>query len=459
MKKLLAISLSILCLASCAPKEKQQDSNSTATSSADTFPEKAKDMNIYEVNIRQHTPEGTLNAFAEHLPRLQKMGVDILWLMPIQPIGEKNRKGPLGSYYSIKDYTNVNPNFGTLDDFKNLVKEAHDLGMYIILDWVPNHTSFDNAWLETNPEYYMTREEVNRVAAYLDTDTSYYKDSENGLVHEADWSDIALLNLYNKDTRDAMIDAMKFWVTEADIDGFRVDHAGHEIPLYFWGELRNELDPIKNLFWLAEWDEPRMHLYFDMTYDWTLLHMTEAIAKGEETADHIEKHIKNDLALYGQRAYRMNFITNHDENSWAGTINERYGDGGEAFAVFSFTAYGMPLLYGGQEAGLDKRLAFFDKDSIDWSDIKYEAFYTKLIKLKKDNKALFNGEYGAMPEFLEDNNENVLSFVRAKDGNEVIVLINMSKESQNVTFSDARLNGTHTDYFTSEEVAINTGEA
>jgi glycosidase len=414
------------------------------------FPEKAKDMTIYEVNIRQHTPEGTFKAFQEHLPRLKELGADILWIMPIQPIGEKNRKETLGSYYSIRDYKAVNPEFGTLDDFKALVNEAHKQGFLVILDWVPNHTAWDHSWIETNPEYYMSDSAARVVGKRLGVGADYYQQSGTGnLVYEADWSDIALLNLYNDDTRRAMIDAMRFWIEDTDIDGFRADHAGHEIPLFFWEEATDELNKLKDLFWLAEWDEPRMHLTFHASYDWKLMHLTEAVAKGEKNADNLHEHIYHDRARYGQKAFRLNMITNHDENAWAGTINERYGKGADAMAVFSFTAYGTPMIYSGQEAGLDKRLRFFEKDTISWEDKNNKfPFYQKLNDLKANNAALWNGEYGAMPEKLEDGNQEVFSFIRSKENNTVIGIINMSDKNQKVNFKDSKITGTYIEYFT-----------
>lgn len=454
MKKLFYTALIGVIITSCSTAGGDQKANETVDLT--TFPEKARDMTIYEVNIRQHTPEGTFKAFQEHLPKIKALGADILWIMPIQPIGEKERKGSLGSYYSIKDYKTTNPEFGTMDDFKALVDEAHELGFYVILDWVPNHTAWDHPWVKSNPEFYMTDSAARVVGKRLEVGENYYQKSGTGnLVYEADWSDIALLNLYNEDTRKAMIDAMEFWITEVEIDGFRADHAGHEIPFFFWEEAAAKLNPLRDLFWLAEWDQPRMHLIFDATYDWELLHLTEAVAKGEKNADDLHEHIRKDLALYGQKPFRLNMITNHDENAWAGTINERYGDGGKAFAVFSFTAYGTPMIYSGQEAGMDKRLKFFEKDTISWEDPNgLRAFYEKLNQLKAENQALYNGAYGAMPEKLEDQNPEVFSFRRSKDGNTVIGIVNLSDKAQKVSLNDHLQKESYTDTFSSKSYNV-----
>lgn len=420
------------------PDTTQNDSPPTAASSV-AFPEKMADGTIYEVNIRQHTPEGTINAFAEDLPRLQKMGIKMLWLMPVQPIGEKERKGTLGSYYSIKDYQSVNPEFGSLEDFKNLVDQAHEMGMYVILDWVPNHTAWDNPWITTHPEYYA-------------------KNEAGEIIYEADWTDIALLDHTNPATRAAMIDAMKYWITETDIDGFRCDHAGHEIPLYFWEEATAELDRLKDIFWLAEWDGARMHLEFDATYAWELLHLTEAVAKGEHSADDLAEWINKDLQEYGQKPFRLTMITNHDENSWAGTINERYGASQKAFATFIFTAYGVPMLYSGQEAGLDKRLEFFEKDSINWSDPnELQPFYTKLVQLKRNNPAIWGGEYGGMPMRI-NTDPDVYAFKRTKEDNTVIGIMNFSDQIREMNLTDAGVAGTYSDEFSGESFTLSPGQ-
>lgn len=413
-------------------------------------------MTIYEVNIRQHTPEGTFKAFQNDLGRLKELGIGMLWIMPIQPIGEKNRKGSLGSYYSIRDYKAVNPEFGTLDDFKNLVNKAHELGFQVILDWVPNHTSWDNNWITAHPEYYMTDSAARWVGNVLKVDSDYYKKSGTGnLVYEADWDDIALLNLYNPGARSAMIDAMKFWITEANIDGFRTDHAGHEIPLFFWEEATQALNPMKDLFWLAEWDEPRMHITFHATYEWELLHLTEDVANGKKTADDLHAHILKDLSRFGHHAFRLNMINNHDENAWAGTVKERYGKGEKAMAVFSYIAYGVPVMYSGQEVGLEKRLRFFEKDTIPMDDPeKLFPFYKSLNKLKADNPALWSGDFSAMPIKIEDGNQFVFSTKRKQGNNAIIGIINMSDKEQSVRFNSQEVAGNYLDAFTGEPFQI-----
>ncbi|WP_425392111.1 alpha-amylase family glycosyl hydrolase [Ekhidna sp.] len=415
MKIITNLTFLLLLIGSCSqPKSKEKQAEATKG-----FPEQAKDMVIYEVNVRQYTPEGTFNAFAAHLPRLEELGVDILWIMPIQPIGEKHRKGGLGSYYSIQDYTAVNPEFGTMEDFKKIVDEAHERGMLVILDWVANHTAFDHAWTE--------------IEGYHNTDSLGNVTWPEG----TDWTDVADLNYENMDMQDDMIGALRFWVKEADIDGYRCDVAGF-VPMEFWNRAKDSLDVDKDLFMLAEWDEPKMHEdAFHMTYGWGLHHYMNEVAKGEKNADSLVLFIKKDLERYPSNAIRMNFTTNHDENSWNGTVFERFGDGHKAFAVFAFTVQGMPLIYSGQEAGLDERLAFFEKDTIEWDDMKYQDFYASLIDLKKSNPALYNGEYGGQPEFVDVGNPMVIAYTREKEGNRVDVIINLSDDVQSVAIPES----------------------
>lgn len=377
-------------------------------------PDWSKNANIYEVNVRQYTKEGTFNAFATHLPRLREMGVDILWFMPIHPISEKNRKGSLGSYYAVKDYKAVNPDFGTDEDFRNIVQSAHALGMKVILDWVPNHTGFDNIWIEEHPEWY-TKDENGAVTHPIGTD----------------WTDVADLNYDNQKMREAMTDAMEYWVTEFDIDGYRCDVAG-EVPNDFWTENNKKLFSKKHVFMLAEWDDPSLHESgFHMTYGWGVHHKFNQIAKGEVSVKELEDFLKQDTQKYGQEAYRMYFITNHDENSWNGTIEERMGDAADMLAVFAFTVNGMPLIYSGQEAGLDWRLKFFEKDEINWDTIPKQGFYQTLLELKHNNEALWNGSHGAaFQRIATDNDSSIFCYLRKKGESLLLVAVNMSAKDQ-----------------------------
>ncbi|MBQ0933830.1 alpha-amylase family glycosyl hydrolase [Ideonella paludis] len=380
-----------------------------------------RQANIYEVNIRQYTPEGTLGAFQAHLPRLQKMGVDILWLMPIQPIGRQERKGSLGSYYSIADYTAVNPEFGGLADVKALVQDAHARGMKVILDWVANHTAWDHPWTSQHKDWYKlnAQGEIFPVTFNEGTPQVEY------------WSDVVALNYDSAALREAMIGEMAFWVRECDLDGFRCDVAGL-VPTAFWNEARRRLDAIKPMFMLAEWSEPELHEQaFDMSYGWDLQDVFKAIGSGKAGADALRAWVRQPTAKpFPAHAYRMRFTSNHDINSWHGTDAELYGPAYGAFAVLSFTLPGMPLIYGGQEGQLDRRLAFFEKDTITWAGFPRQAFYSELIALKKAHPALANGQYGAPVSLLDAGNPQVFAFKRQQNADWVQVVVNVSATPQ-----------------------------
>lgn len=428
----------IILAGGCETVKKEVKANQEAA--IRTFPERAKSMNIYEVNIRQYTPEGTIAAFSEHLPRLQEMGVDILWVMPVQPISLKNRKGSLGSYYSIQDYTAVNEDYGTLDDFKALVSDAHEMDMIVILDWVANHTGFDHKWTQ--------------IKGYHNTDSLGNVTWPAG----TDWTDVADLNYDNAEMRQAMISEMKWWIIEANIDGFRCDVAG-EVPEDFWEEAIDSLKATKDIFMLAEWDEPKMHdAGFHMTYGWGPHHWMNSAAKKEIDIDSLESLIMSDVSRYKSNDFRMMFTTNHDENSWNGTIFERFGEGHQAWAAWAFTVRGMPLIYSGQEAGLDKRLKFFEKDTIDWSTIPFQDFYAQLLDLKHNNPALYNGTFGGDLTFINDKNNQVSTFVRKKGERAIISIINLSNSRQNIEINVPGVDAELRDWMSGEKIKIKTGE-
>ena len=396
-----------------------------------SFPDWAKNANIYEVNVRQYTPEGTFAAFQQHLPRLKEMGVDILWLMPINPIGEKNRKGSLGSYYAVKDYTAINPEFGTEEDFKKLVTEAHKLGMKVIIDWVANHTGWDNEWITSNPEWY-TQDSVGNIIIPKGTD----------------WEDTADLNYDNPELRKAMIDAMSYWVKNADIDGFRCDVAGM-IPLSFWLHARKTLDEVKpNLFFLAEDGEPIIHRAFDMTYNWELKDIINDIVKGKKNVSDIVKHLDNEAVRFTPEDIRMNFITNHDENTWSGDEYERLKsqETVDAFTVLTYMIPGMPLTYTGQEEPLKKRLRFFDKDTVGFKNFARQDFIKKLNKLRKNNQSIWSKDYKTSFKLLKNSvPADVLTFVRYDGNNQIITVFNLSGKEQTLKITD-NLEGIYENY-------------
>jgi glycosidase len=379
---------------------------------------------LYQINVRQYSQAGTLAAVRADLPRLKQLGVDILWFMPWQPIGRLHRKGSLGSYYSISDYTAVNPEFGTLSDAKALVAEAHRLGFKVILDWVANHTAWDHPWATAHKDWYKlnARGEVYAVTF------------NEGLPSEEHWDDVVALNYGSAGLRDAMIDAMKFWVREVDLDGFRCDVASL-VPTDFWVRARRELDALKPMFLLAESDAAELHTStaFDMTYDWSLADQVfKKIGKGEAGAPLLKQWLarqQSPTTGYPAHAYRMRFTSNHDFNSWHGTDAELYGDAYPALAVLSFTLPGMPLIYNGQESRLTQRLAFFEKDAIDWKRHELADFYAGLVALKHQHPALAAGQYGA-PLTLLDSRPDVVAFERRLGSDRVRVAVNLSAREQ-----------------------------
>ncbi len=395
-------------------------------------PEWSKNGVIYEVNLRQYSEAGTFKEFQKHLPRIKSLGVDIIWLMPIHPIGEVNRKGTLGSYYSVKDYLDVNPEHGTKEDFKDLVKQIHALGMYVIIDWVANHTAWDNELTKTNPDFYT-------------------KDSTgNFLPPVADWHDVIDLNYENKELWSYMTNALKYWVDEFNIDGYRCDVAGM-VPTEFWTFAVPKIEETKQVFMLAEENKPELHSAFNMTYAWDFHHLMNDIAKGKKNAADVIKYFKDDNEKYPSDAYRMIFTSNHDENSWNGTVFERMNDAAETMLVLSTVVEGMPLVYSGQEAGMDQRLDFFEKDVINWKDHKFSNLYKSLFKLKNDNKALWNGNFGARMEFIENSDsENVLTFIREKEQDKLFAIFNLSDKSTKINLNDEKIMGSYINLFTKQ---------
>lgn len=373
-------------------------------------PDWSKNATIYEVNVRQHTPEGTFKAFEADIPRLKEMGVDILWLMPIHPIGEVNRKGSLGSYYAVQDYKGVNSEFGDMADFQHLVSTAHSYGMKVIIDWVANHTAFDNHWTTEHMDYYLL-DSLGKIQPPLGTD----------------WTDVAQLDWENKELWSAMTDALEFWVEEADIDGYRCDVA-EKVPTAYWNEARAALDSIKPVFMLAEAELPELHeAAFDMSYSWEFIHLMNQVAAGKEPLEVFHTYMLKEDTNFVASAYRMMFTTNHDENSWNGTVFERYGDAHKAYATLAFTINGMPLVYSGQEAGNTKRLKFFEKDTIEWGNYPLQDFYSKLLKVNQEEEALWNGHHGGKYSRLTNSEDDrVFSFERKKNGSHIITMVNLS---------------------------------
>jgi glycosidase len=376
---------------------------------------------LYEANIRQYSVEGSFNAFAEDLPKLKKMGVKIIWLMPINPISTTKSKGPLGSYYAVSNYTKVNPEFGTLKDFKSLVNKAHQLGMYVILDWVPGHTGWDHVWIKENSDYYLK----NRKGEIIDP-----IDFRTG--KSFGWTDVADLNYKNMQMREALRKAMVYWVEETNIDGYRIDQA-YAVPEEFYNKTFAILKRIKPLFLLAETDiyHPGgldLVKKFDASYDWPGHHLSKKVAQGQKNALNYSRHIERTIKRYGPENIVVNFVSNHDENSWNGTIEESYGKAAYAFMALNYTIPGMPLVYSGQEYDLNKRLHFFEKDSFPKVSGKTMEFLQQLGALKNNHKALTSGlSGGSFKRLLNSKNDQILAFERERDGDTIVFIANLSK--------------------------------
>ena len=402
MKKILLVAAALLTLACCTTKK------------APVHPEWTYDSVVYEVNIRQFSPEGTFKAVEAQLPRLKDLGVDVLWLMPMYQIGEVERKGSLGSYYAISDYKKVNPEFGTMEDFQSLLDAAHKQGFKLILDWVANQTAPDHVWMSEKPADF------------------YERDSLGNAIWEYDWTDTRSLNYDTPAVWEAQEDAMRFWLDKG-VDGFRCDAAG-EMPAVFWkGVLPGIKRDYPEAYLLAEAEKPELSdpaETFDATYAWELHHIMNDIAQGKKSVADLKAYLAKDAALTPASAFRLCFTSNHDENSWAGTEFERMGDAAKVMAVLCFTLpKSQPLIYTGQEIGLDRRLAFFEKDPItNWSANDWTAFWKYLVNIKHNNPALAAGERGGALEYIQDVPEGILAFTRSVKGNSVSVEANLTPD-------------------------------
>ena len=449
-----------LLLSACGGKKQAENNNKEECDSTYTqvkHPDWSRNAVIYEVNLRQFTEEGTVTAFQQQLPRLKELGVDILWMMPINPISKKDRKGTLGSYYAVQNYKEFNPEFGTLDQFKEMVKTAHEMGMKVIIDWVPNHSGRDNIWVDLHPDW-------------------YEKDSLGNMKGVYDWTDVYVFDYSNPEMRKGMIDAMKFWLTEADVDGFRCDVA-MEVPSDFWNEARPQLQAVKpEIFMLAEATSPELQeLAFDMGYNWPMKDLFSQIAatsgqysfreKDGGIREFPETHaiaINNLLAQqfedFPKDTYLMNMITNHDLNSWEGTEFERLGNLTDAFAVLSYTLPGMPLIYTGQETGMNRAFEFFEKDKApQWEPRnEYFTFYQKLNNLKHTQKALSAGMDGGELISYATTSPDLYIFSREREGSKVMTLVNLGKGEIPVEFSTKNTPDTRgmVNYFTGEDAII-----
>jgi glycosidase len=377
---------------------------------------------LYEVNLRQFTNEGTFNAFAEELPKVKALGVNILWFMPTFPISTTKSKGPLGSYYAVSDYKAVNPEYGSLEDLKSLVNQAHALGMYVIFDWVPGHTGWDHVWIKDHPEFYL-KNEAGEIIDPIDPRTG----------ESFGWTDVADLDYENEAMRAAMKEAMLYWIEEVDIDGYRVDQA-YAVPMDFYEDTFSAMRAIKPVFLLGETDANHPggfeHLKnFDASYDFPGHHLTKEIAHGQNTVIDYQAHRENFINKHDPSHFLLNFVSSHDENAWAGTVNEIYGEASHAMMALNYMAPGLPFLYSGVEYDLNKRLLFFEKDSFPRVAGDTYQLLKQLGELKQRHPSLNAGIDGGKYSPIETSlNEKVLAFERTKAGDTIVFMANMSKD-------------------------------
>jgi len=413
MKRFLLVTLWALLLAAGM-------SQTTKTPPPAAFrPSWLRRANIYEVNIRQYTREGTFNAFAKNLDRLKAMGVEIIWFMPINPISKADRKGTLGSYYAVSDYTSVNPEFGTLADFRQLIKTIHSKGIKVILDWVPNHTGADHRWLTAHPDFYK-------------------KDSTGKAAIPYDWTDTRQLDYDNPEMRDSMIACMQYWINNADIDGFRCDVAWN-VPGDFWKTCITQVRKLKPLFMLAEGDKPYLaENGFDALYPWEMFHMMVNIAKGDRPAFAIDSVLARYNAIYPQGTLEMYFTSNHDENSWNGADYQTFPGAAHApFAVLTqLLPSNIPLIYSGQEEPVLRALSFFEKDSIRFQAFKRADFYKTLLALRKRSPAL--DADASFEKLAPKADPAVYAFIRQKGQSKVLVVLNLSPTIQTIEIPAAQ---------------------
>jgi glycosidase len=415
-----SLGLILLVFAACRnnpPATETTVAANTDTATIDGHPAWIMQGNIYEVNVRQYTAEGTFQAFAKHLDRLKEMGVQTLWFMPINPISKADRKGTLGSYYAVSDYTAINPEYGSLADWKALVDQAHAKGFKVIIDWVPNHTGADHYWLQKHPAFYV-------------------RDSSGKAVSQFDWTDTRKLNFNNPELRDTMVSQMKYWVTETGIDGFRCDYAVGPT-LAFWKDCVKQLKSMKNLFMLAETDSAWLHqANFDATYAWPEFGMMKLIAAGKRKASAFDSVLHFTDSVLPANALRLFFTSNHDENSWnKADFQTMPGASHAPFMVLTQTMKrSIPLIYSGQEEPVLRAIPFFEKDTMQFSKFARAPLYKQLLELRKMNPALAGN--AAFKKLRTNNDDNVYAYYRRAGDHTVLVVLNMSGKAQTAAITD-----------------------
>jgi len=436
---LCVLAMGLFSCTSISNSESSEDTNGLENSGTVPHVSWLNQAAVYEVNVRQYTREGTFRAFAAHLPRLKKMGVKILWFMPVTPISKADRKGTLGSYYAVADYRSINPEFGTMADFKWLVKQAHEQGFKVVTDWVANHTGADHPWLTTNPNFYVL-------------------DSVGKAKYAFDWSDTRELNYDVRELRDSMIVTMKYWIDETGIDGFRCDVAG-EVPDDFWEECIIELKRMKEVFMLAEGDRPGLITAgFDACYPWPMFQMMKKVAAGERPATSLDTILAAQDEAFPKGTLQLYFTSNHDENSWHKADYGIFPGAAHApFAIFTQTMKNaLPLIYSGQEEPVPRKIEFFEKDSMGFINYKRASFYRTLLNLRAQSSALLEPDASFVRINAGDPN-TVYSYIRQNDDDKLLVMLNFSAKEEPVILTDVSIAGSVTNVFNNEKNELKPG--
>jgi cyclomaltodextrinase / maltogenic alpha-amylase / neopullulanase len=387
---------------------RSQSNQTAAAKSARPARSWERDGVIYQIFPRAFSAEGDFNGITKRLDDLKSLGVTILWLMPIHPIGQLKKKGTIGSPYAVKDYYGINPDYGTKEDFKRLISESHRRGMKVIIDIVANHTAWDSV-LMAHPDYYK-------------------HDAKGNITYPYDWYDIAALNYNSQPLRRYMTDMLKYWIREFDLDGFRCDVAG-EVPTDFWETARSELDQIKpDIMMLAEAHKAELlEQAFDLDYSWPLHSTLTEVLQGHKPATEIRNAWEKEVCEWPKNSLHLRFSDNHDERRAIARFGER---GALAASALVFTLDGVPLLYNGMEVGDTTESgapALFERLPIFWSirerRPEFPRFYQQIISLRRSSNALRLGRL----EWLHNSDENrVVSYLRRATNEEALVVINMS---------------------------------
>ena len=368
-----------------------------------------RDAVIYSVYLRSFSPEGNFAGLEKRVPELKDLGVTVLWLMPIHPVGLKNRKGTLGSPYAVKDYYAVNPEFGTLEDFTRLLNTVHRHGMRLIIDLVANHTAWDSKLIKEHPDWFT-------------------KDDKGAIVSpNPDWTDVADLDYSKQGLRQYMMDMMVWWIRDIGIDGFRCDVA-ELVPTDFWNEVRGRLSRIKPVLMLSEGSLPEHHLKaFDITYSWNVYDALDPLLKGKRPVALLDQILKTEELQFPSGSLRLRFTTNHDKNAWDAPAVVKFGANGLRLGtVLVNTLPGVPLVYTGEELPNDKKLSLFEKVSVDWSrSRKMDRLYQTLFRLRRDHKSLSRGQMIRVP-----SSDSVFAFFRIAGTDRILTVLNFSDEKK-----------------------------